>query len=419
MMKTFLCPVLLVGWVLSFAFAGALVAEPDWSGWRGPTGDGHSQDQSLPVAWSAADIAWKTPLKGEGQSSPCVWGERIFLTRSEDGGKRRFVFCVNRGDGEILWEKQVNWNGTPEPTHKMNGWASASCTTDGELVFAFFGKAGLYCYTVGGDLVWEKDLGEFVGPWGTAATPVLYKNLVIQNCDADENARLIAFDKKTGEQKWSTKRDNFRGWSTPVLIHAGGHDELALNGHTGVYGYDPATGKQLWFCKGYNGRGSPTVTLGANGLLHVVNGRPGPVFAIKPGGEGDVTATNKIWFTKRGGGRDLPSPIVLDGQMLVVNMQGVITSYDSDTGKELWKDRLGGQFSAAPIAYKGLAFFISEDGETVVVKPGKKLDIITRNTLKPGNEEIFRSSITPDDGGLLIRSTGMLYCIGKRTTASK
>ena len=156
MMKKFWLPAVLIGWVVSFGFAGHVFAEPDWSGWRGPTGDGHAQDDNLPVTWTEADIAWKTPLKGEGQSSACVWGERIFLTRSEDQGRRRFVFCVNRGDGDILWEKQVDWHGTPEPTHKMNGWASASCTTDGELVFAFFGKAGLYCYTVKGVLVWEK-----------------------------------------------------------------------------------------------------------------------------------------------------------------------------------------------------------------------------------------------------------------------
>ncbi len=203
--------------IVTFGSLSFLSAEPDWSSWRGPTGDGHSTDESLPTEWSPDDVEWKTPLKGEGQSSPCVWGEHIFLTRSDNRGAERYVFCVSRRDGRILWEK-LAWEGTPEPTHNMNGWASASCTTDGELVFAFFGKGGgLHCYTVTGMKVWDTGdtLGVFEGPWGTAATPFLYKDTVIQNCDADRNAWLIAFNKKTGEVAWKTKRDDAR------LEHAG------------------------------------------------------------------------------------------------------------------------------------------------------------------------------------------------------
>ena len=419
MRKPFLTAVFVLGLFGSLVAVDRLAAEPDWSSWRGPTSDGHSADENLPVDWSPDDVLWKTPLKGEGQSSPCVWEDRIFLTRSENRGAKRYVFCVDRNNGDILWE-QLAWEGMPEPSHKMNNWASANCATDGEHVFAFFGKGGLHCYTSDGVKVWDTGdkLGEFVGPWGTAATPVLYKDLVIQNCDADENAAIIAFNKKDGTQAWKTKRENFRGWSTPVLIKAGGREELVLNGHTGVYGYDPATGKELWFCKGYSGRGTPTVTLGPEGLLYVVNGRPGPVFAVKPGGKDDVSESHRAWFTKRGGGRDLPSPIVLDGQVLVVNMGGVLTSYDAKSGAELWKERLGGSYSAAPIAYKGLAFFINEDGETVVVNPSEKTKIVARNKIDPAQGEIFRAYITPDDGQLLIRSTKALYCLGKRTKAN-
>lgn len=396
-----------------------LQAEPDWSMWRGPQGDGHSTDETLPVEWSPADIVWKTPLKGEGQSTPCVWGEQIFLTRSDNRGAERYVFCVNRKTGKILWE-QLAWKGEPEATHNMNNWASASCTTDGQLVFAFFGKGGgLHCYTVTGTKVWDTgdSLGVFEGPWGTAASPVLYKDTVIQNCDADANAWLIAFDKETGDVAWKTKRDDFRGWCTPVIIEVDGHKELCINGEKGVKAYDPDTGKELWFCEGFAGRGEPSPTLGPNGLLHMVNGKPGDVYAVKPGGKGNVTKTHRVWHTARRGSRDLPSPIVLDGQLLVPSMQGVLTSYDSDTGKELWKDRLGGNYSAAPIAYKGLAFFINDvTGETTVIKPGPKLNVVAKNVLVEGDdpEEQFRSIIVPDDGQLLIRSTKCLYCVGKK-----
>ncbi len=420
MMRTTKISALVLGVCFGLGAGMLSAAEPDWSTWRGPTSDGHSQDANLPVEWSVDDIEWKTELKGEGQSTPCVWGEKIFLTRSDKNGTERYVFCLNRGDGKILWEKKVDWNGKPEPTHRMNGWASASCATDGELVFAFFGKAGLHCYTVNGNPVWSKDLGDFPGPFGTAASPMLYKNLLIQNCDAESNAAIIAFEKKTGKQVWKTKRVAQKGgWSTPILIHVDDKLELVLNGETGVDAYNPDTGELLWHCNSFNGRGSPTVTPGKNGLLHVVNGKPGDVYAIKPGGQGDVTATHRVWHTSRKVGRDLPSPIVVNGQMLVSSAQGVICSYDTDKGTELWKGRLGGNFSAAPIAYKGLAFFVREDnGETVVIKPGAKLEIAARNELgvEPNREEVFRSGITPDDGQLLIRSTKMLYCIGKRTS---
>ncbi|WP_166826502.1 outer membrane protein assembly factor BamB family protein [Thalassoroseus pseudoceratinae] len=399
-------------------FAVSLVqigsAEENWPSYRGPQGDGHARETGLPTEWGTADVAWSTPLPGEGQSCPTIWGERIYMTASLRRGEERVVFCVNRNDGRILWQKTA-WTGRPEPTHKMTGWASATCATNGKYVYAFFGHGGgLFCYTTDGDLVWNQKLGNFEGPWGTAASPILYKNLVIQNCDADVNAAIAAFDQETGDQVWRTKRENYRGWSTPVLVDVKGKKELVLNGHLGVRGYDPDTGNELWFCRGYNGRGTPMVTPGANGLLHVICGRGGDAFAIRPGGRGDVTATHRVWHTPRLRGRDLPSPIVLDGQMLVANMAGILSSYNSDNGKNLWRGRLGGNYSAAPLAYQGLAFFLSEDGRTVAVKPGPQMEIVTENLLKPAAEEVFRSTPTPSDGQIFIRSTRRLYCIGER-----
>jgi len=136
---------------------------------------------------------------------------------------------LDRNDGRILWE-QTAWSGAPEPTHEMNGWASATCATDGNLVFAFFGRGGgLHCYTVNGDHVWSKPLGQFEGPWGTAASPLLVGNLVVQNCDADVDAYIVALDKQTGKQVWKTDRPNHRGWSTPVLVRTEQRDEIVVN----------------------------------------------------------------------------------------------------------------------------------------------------------------------------------------------
>jgi outer membrane protein assembly factor BamB len=308
----------------------------------------------------------------------------------------------------------------------MNSWATPTCVTDGERVYAFFGDGGgLYCYSADGEQLWTKDLGRFdEGGWGTAASPILYKNLVIQNCDSDNNAYLIALDKVSGEQVWKTDREDYRGWSTPLVIDVEGHKELVLNGHTGVRAYDPDTGKELWFCAAGNGRGEATMTPGPDGLLYAVAGRPGKennvdILAVRAGGKGDVTATHKAWDASRRGGRDLPSPIVMGEQVLVSNMVGILTCYDARTGEEDWKVRLGGNYSASPVAWAGVAFFLGEDGRTVVVKPGEKFEAVAENLLTPDDDEIFRASITPSDGQIFIRSTTKLYCIGQRKSAAK
>jgi outer membrane protein assembly factor BamB len=399
----------------------APAADWNWPQWRGPNQDGHTKETGLPTKWDDSSVVWKAPLKGEGQSSPVVWGERIFLTQSRNRGRQRVVLCINRNDGRILWEKTA-WTGTPEATHNMNGWASSTPVTDGKHVYALFGKGGgLFCYTVGGSLVWNKELGAFKGPWGTAASPVLHGDYVILNGDADANSFLAAYDKTTGKQVWRMPREDKRGWSTPIFVKVGDHEELVINGHSAVRGYDPKTGKELWRVKSFNGRGSPTVTPGGDGLLFVLNGLRGDFYAVKPGGSGDATATHMVWHTPRGGGRDLPSPIAIGKYVLAINMRNaVLTNYDAASGKELYKSRVGKpQYTATPISYDGLALFLNESGETLVVKPGPKLNIVARNRIKGGSDEIFRGSITPSDGQLFIRSTQGLYCVGKRKSSAK
>jgi outer membrane protein assembly factor BamB len=402
--------------ILLFA-AGAASAEQNWPRWRGPRGDGHSTITNLPVQWTAESVAWKTPLPGIGQSSPIVWGDRIFLTAARDKGRERIVCCVDARDGKMLWE-HVAWTGEPEKIHEMNSWASASCATDGEIVVASFGKGGLHAYTLEGRHRWSRDLGPFEGPWGTAACPVIVGDLVIQNGDADVNAFIMGIDKHSGETVWTTPRFNSRGWSTPILVEAGGRTELVLNGHNGVTAYEPATGKELWFCKSFNGRGEPTVTP-AGDLLCAVNGLAGDIYAVRPGGSGDVTATRMAWHTPRNGGRDTPSPIVIDGYVVVVDMKGVAACYESKTGRELWKQRICGQIASSPIAAGGLAYFQDEQGETVVIKPGPKLDVVARNSVGKTGGEIFRASLAPSDGKFFARSNQALYSISAVKTAGR
>lgn len=388
---------------------------PNWPRWRGPLENGHSEELGLPVAFEAKDIVTKVPLQGIGQSSPVVWGEKVFLTSALDSGKKRVVFCLDRTSGKTLWE-HVAWTGEPEPSHVMNGWASATCVTDGEVVVAFFGKGGLHGYSVDGKLLWSKNLGPFESPWGVASCPIIVGDLLIQAGDADKDAFIAAFNKKTGEQVWSTPRPNNRGWSTPILIDAAGRQELVVNGHAGVMAYDPKTGKELWFCKSFNGRGEPTVTP-AGGLLCAVNGLSGDVYAIKPGGTGDVTKTHMAWHTPRKTNRDCPSPIVIGDSMLIMDMKGIVTCYQPSTGTEVWKHRIGGNFSASPIAANGLAYFIGEDGTVIAIKPGSEPNIVAQSKIAGADGELFRASITPCEGQLLIRSTTNLYVVGERKSA--
>ena len=391
--------------------AASLAADANWPRWRGPHGNGHSADAQLPVKWSAADVVWKTSLPGIGQSSPIVWGEQIFLTAALNDGRERLVFAVDRKSGKILWQ-QTAWKGEPEPTHKMNGWASATCVTDGQIVVAFFGRGGIHAYSVEGKHLWSRDLGPFAGPWGTSACPILVDDLVVQNCDADENAFLIALEKRTGKDVWRTKRRDHRGWSTPILVDADGRRELVVNGHEGVQAYDPATGRELWFCQSFNGRGEPTVTP-AGDLLCVVNGLAGDIYSVRPGGNGDVTATHMAWHTPRRGGRDCPSPIVVGDLIIVCDMGGVATCYRANSGEVLWKERLSGKVSGSPIAAGGLVYFLNEAGRTIVIKPGPALEVVAENDVPAGADEIFRASLTPVGGQMLLRSTKVLYCVGR------
>ena len=390
----------------------------NWPGWRGPERNGHSSEQGLPTKWSASSIVWKTTLKGAGQSSPVIWQDRIFLTSALENGKQRIVYCVDRQTGKLQWE-QIAWSGVPEPSHRMNGWASATCATDGKHVYASFGRGGLHCYTVTGKHVWSQDLGPLEGPWGTAACPLLVGDLLIQNCDADVNAYMIAVNKNTGQQVWKVPRPNHRGWSSPILVDSGQRQEVVVNGHEGVMAYAPQTGKVLWTCRCPRGRGTPTVTA-ANGVIYVLNGLGGGgAYAVRPGGTGDVTEQQRLWITERRT-RDLPSPIIIGDTMLVMSLRGsILSGYDTRTGKELWKERIGGQISSSPIAYAGLAFFIDEAGDTTVVDPAGPRHIVRKNSLGGKTDEIFRASITPFQGQAFLRSDRTLYCIGRSDSSAR
>ena len=397
--------------ILSLLLGTSLFAN-NWNTFRGPTGMGNA-DGKVATKWSQDSIIWEINLPGSGQSSPVNWGNRLYITTASKNGKVRSVLCLDASTGSSIWRQDIKC-ASPEGVHKMNSHATPSCATDGERVIAFFGPAGLHCFDANnGKKLWTKeDLGDFPGEWGIAGSPILLGDAVIQNCDSTGPSYLLAVDKKSGKTLWKTKRETKPrgGWSTPIIIDTGKRKEIVLNGEFGVKGYSAETGKELWFCKSFNGRGSP-VPYFANGLVYTVNGKPGDIYVVKPGGSGDVTKTHMAWHAKRKGGRDLPSPAVIGNHCLVTAMSGITSCYDAKTGETLWADRLDGAFSGSPLIANGRYYVQSETGTTYVLKPGKTMEVVSKNTIPAKQGEIFRATLSPIGENIYIRSSTTLYCV--------
>jgi outer membrane protein assembly factor BamB len=408
----------------------------NWTTWRGPSGQGHVDDSRVPLTWSDKEnVLWSTALPGKGNSTPIISGNRIFLTAAGNKGDERYVLCLDRNDGKILWKQLASKGVPPGRTHGWNGYASASCTTDGERVYAFFGTPGLFCYDIKGKLLWQHSFGTFTSAtgWGTSASPFLFEDLVIQNCDNDgpkalskgekdaAPMALIALDKIKGTVRWQTPRNQGRGFSTPRLITTPkGRLELVLNGPNGVWSYDPKSGKEIWHILRSDGKdqakfGEP-MPVSVGEIMVATSGRPGPMQAFKLDGSGDITRSHLIWETRRKG-RDVGSPIIWGDYLYAADSrQAALTCYDLKTGKEIYTKRLssGGQVLSSPIVVQGKLLFLLDNGETVVLEPGPQYKVIHRNVLSGHGGLDFGASPVVVDGRLYLRSQSRLYCIGAK-----
>jgi outer membrane protein assembly factor BamB len=409
-----------------------------WTHWRGPSQQGYVKDDKIPLKWSESEnLAWKVKVPGNGHSTPIIYGDRVFLTAANARGTERYVVCVSAKTGEILWQKTAAKDAPQEKSHEWNGYASASCATDGKCVVAFFGTPGIFCYDLDGNELWHKSFGVFTSEtgWGMAASPIIYGDLVIVNCDNDGQAglpkgskavetapeELVALDKTNGKVVWHTPRNQGRGFGTPRLMHvAGGRLDLVLNGPTSCVGYDPKSGKELW----HSTRTDPSdqmrfgepMPVNDGEMLFIESGRPGPWQALKLPGSGDVTKSHLAWSGSRKGHRDVASPILWDHRVYCADNKGFISCYDLKTGKELFNERFGdskGKALASPIAVAGKLLFLLDDGTTVILEPGEKLKEVGRNRLGDGNPLEFGASPAVADGKLFLRSQTTLYCISE------
>ena len=363
-------------------------AQQYWPRWRGPSGQGLVEGTGYPDTWSDAEnVIWKANVPGEGASSPIVWADRIFLTTADDRAGTVSVLSYRRSDGERLWQTAV-----PDPTrehlHPKNTHASATVSTDGELIYASFGSKGLVAVDFDGNVVWHRSLGTINNYHGTAGSPLLYKDTIILHQDHDGGSQggafVAAFDKATGEPVWRTSRRASVGWGSPIAIHTGERDELIVSSQRRVQAYNPDTGVELWNCGGNLFEVIPTPVVG-HGLVFCSSGRAGPTLAIRPGGSGDVTATHVVWKSPKGS-PFVPSPLLSGDRLYLVNdMASIITCYDARSGEVLWQGRLGRTaregFSASPVVVDGKVFFMNDFGQTFVVRDGPEFELLHVNEL--------------------------------------
>ncbi len=432
-------------WLIIFSMAISLGFADNWPGWYGPGGLGISDEENFPAEWDMAkNVKWKVAIPGLGHSSPIVWGNRIFVTTavSDDPGANDWakgfpqqqrspdtaeiswqVLCIARDTGKLIWNKTAIRDTPVNFRHLKNSYASQTPVTDGTHVYAFFGDQGMYCYDFEGKLIWSRDLGNFKMrmEWGTASSPVLYENLVIQTCDQETGESfIVALDKRTGEPVWKQNREELSSWSTPFLYLKGNRPELIVNATTAVRSYDPATGKLLWQCRGPATSITSPTPIASNGLILVSSGfirdPVRPITAFIPGAIGDVTLkegetrSSAIAWRQELAAPYIPSPVADDDYLYVLYDQGFFACYEVKTGREVYgKNRIGmgTNFSASPIIVGGRIFCFSEDGDVYVVKAGPDFGILNTHSLGEG----MMATPAVADGKMFIRTIKSLYCI--------
>ncbi|MEE2777778.1 MAG: PQQ-binding-like beta-propeller repeat protein [Acidobacteriota bacterium] len=382
-----------------------------WSRWRGPSGQGYVEGAGYVDRWGPDEnVLWKVAVPGRGNSSPIVWGDRIFLTTAQDDGSERSILAFRRADGKLLWRATAP-GGLAERAHRKNGHASGTATTDGERIYAFLGNHGLLAVDFDGEQVWHQNLGPTSNYHGPASSPLLYEDRVIVVQDQRNNAFVAAFDKLTGRELWRTPRTQKVGWNSPIAIRAGDRDEIVVSGQNQVQAYDPGTGEELWRAKGSTFEVIPSPVVG-HGLVFCSSGRAGPTLAIRPGGSGDVTDTHVVWSAAKGS-PFVPAPILVGDLLYLVNdMISVVTIYDARTGEVLDQERLGSaareSFSAAAVLVDGKVFVTNDQGETFVLRAGPEVEILHVNDI--GERTLASPALV--DGHWYIRTAEHLWAIG-------
>jgi outer membrane protein assembly factor BamB len=409
-----------------------LARADNWPAWRGPDGQGHTAETSLPLTWGPKEnVRWRVALPNSGNSTPVVWGDKVFVTQATDKtmwppknnagpatAETRSLLCLKRSDGSQLWQAKVTYK-EPESTHGTNPFCSASPATDGERVYVSHGSAGLYCYDFAGQEVWKFDAGKQEHIWGNASSPVLYRDLCILWAGPGENQMLLGIDKKTGKERWrhaepggasgSGGNKTWKGsWATPVVARVGDRDELLLGVPGKLKAFDPQTGKELWWCDGLGPLVYTSPLVGKDGTVVAMSGFGGPALAVKAGGTGDMTA-KRLWHQPKSPQRIGTGAIVGD-HLYILNDTGVAHCIEVATGKEVWNEKLGSTWGSVLAAGDRL-YVPAKNSTTYVFKAAPEFEQLARNQLQ--GEQMY-ASLAASDGDLFIRTYNALWCISDK-----
>ena len=404
----------------------------DWPEFRGPWGNGLAtipgsrKSPGLPLNWSETEnVKWKTSIPHRGWSTPVVMNNQIWLTTATLKGHDFFVICVDANSGEILFNEMLFHTDNPEPLgNPLNSYASPSPVIESGRVYVSFGSYGTACLdTKTFELLWKRsDLPcrHFRGP---GSSLVLFKNLLILTMDGVDVQYLVALDKFTGRTVWKTDRtadwndldsdgkprgegDLRKAYSTPLIIDVDGNKQMISVGAKAVYGYDPADGRERWKIhnRGYSGAARPVY---GDGIAYMISGfGKTDLLAIRVDGSGDVTDTNIVWQT----GRNVPrtsSPLLIDDLFFMTNDTGTTTCLEALTGRQVWTQRLPGDYAASPLYADGRIYCFNMDGKTTVFKAARKSEILATNTLDSG----FMASAAVSGKSLFLRTKTHLYRI--------
>jgi outer membrane protein assembly factor BamB len=432
--------------------SGKVTTPRNWAQLRGPGASGVADGQFPPTSWDVeknVNVRWKTPIPGLGHSCPVVWGDRVFVTTAISGDpKSEFrpglygdvdsvndktehawkVYCLERRTGNVLWE-QIAHKGVPKvKRHPKSSHANSTPAADAGHLIVNFGSEGLYCYGHDGNLLWRRDMGKLDSgwfydadyQWGFGSSPILFRNWAIIQCDIGKGSFLAAFDLADGREVWRTPREEVPSWGTPTIIEGPTRTELVTNGTKFARSYDPMTGKELWRLGPNSEITVPTPFLG-QGLIFIASGyRPvQPMYAVRPGASGDIslkdgkTSGDAIAWSLDKAGPYMPTPIVYGDYLYVCSNAGIVTCYEAKTGKQVYKERLGGRggYTASPVAADGRLYFTSEESGVRVVRAGPKFKLLCVNPMG----EVCMATPAISDTMLFVRTQHHLVGVGKVT----
>lgn len=423
----------------------------NWPQFRGPRGGGVSEGYATPSRWDATNstnVKWKTPIPGLGHSSPIIWGDRLFVTTAISterdpelkvglyGNVRSYVddsihawkvFCLDKNDGRILWER-VAHKGVPRVRrHPKATHANSTPATDGKHLVVLFGSEGLYCYDMEGKLLWKKGLGVLDAgyrkapemQWEFASSPVIFDGKVIIQADIRHGSFLTVLDVRNGKEIWRVDRNDVPTWSTPAVHVGAGRTQIVVNGYRHIGGYDLRNGKELWKVRGGGDRPVPTPVV-ADDLIYITNshGAKSPIYAIYADAEGEHEFEKKgshsdgIAWGRANGGNGMQTPIVYRGYLFTCRDNGTLTIFDAVSGEAFTMDRFGfgrTAFTASPVAADDKVYFTSEEGDVFVIEAQAELGVISINHM--GETCLATPAIS--QGRIYIRGRRHLFCIAE------